>query len=217
MRIMMMRGGADARPGAIYHLISRFVAKAWFVESNVERTAYLSALGFELAYTDWRCFSYAVMSSHIHLGVVAGQQPMKDWLAPAHEAFAKWINARLERPGAVFVRGPVLIEFRPEGVGHLINYIHCNPVRARVVQHPSESDWTSHRAYLGKSQRPPWLDVDLGLGLTGFQDGRQLGAWMDQIRVEREQLDTFRVMPRVPRGRPANSNKVPAEKKKLAG
>ena len=201
-RELVMRGGAEAQPGVIYHLISQFVARTWFVESAVERRAYLSALSFELALTDWRCFSFAVMSSHIHLGVVAGDAPLKDWLGPAHEAFARWINQRLERVGAVFVRGPEVVAFQPEGVGELINYIHCNPVRAGVVTHPSDSDWTSHRAYLGQAQRPPWLDVERGLALAGFEDGSALDRWMTTKRTTREELEKYRVTPRARRGRP---------------
>ena len=100
----MTRGGGNVKPGAIYHLISRFVAKEWFIESSVERRAYLSMLGAAIGPTDWRCFAFAVMSSHIHLGLVAGTTPLAEWLRPMHTGFAKWTNRRRDRIGAVFAR-----------------------------------------------------------------------------------------------------------------
>lgn len=201
----MTRGGASARPGTIYHLISRFVAKEWFIESSAERTTYLLLLGSALERTDWRCFSYAVMSSHIHLGLIAGERPLAEWLRPLHTDFAKWINVRRERVGAVFVRGPELVAFEPSGAAALINYIHCNPVRAGLVADPADSDWSSHQAYVGRVCRPPWLDVDAGLELAGFEDGRALAAWMSEVRVQREGLERFRVAPPRRRGRPPHN------------
>ncbi len=103
----MARGGGSTKAGVIYHIISRFVAKEWFIESAIERRTYLGLLGTAIAATDWTCFSYAVMSSHIHLGLVAGNDTMASWMRPMHTAFANWLNLRRERIGAVFVKGPV--------------------------------------------------------------------------------------------------------------
>src|SRR5213592_4474061 len=91
-----MRGGGKARRGVVYHHISRFVGKEWFVESSVERNTYVTLLSFAMRGTDWRCFAYAVMSSHIHLGLVAGAKKMKEWLGPMHTAFAQYLNDRRE-------------------------------------------------------------------------------------------------------------------------
>jgi hypothetical protein len=173
----MARGGASIRAGTIQHTIPRFVAKEWFIESALERSVYLSLLSGALENTDWRCFSYAVMSSHIHLGLIAGHDTLASWLRPMHTRFAHWMNEQRERIGAVFVRGPNVIEVQPDGVSRLINYIHNNPVRAGVVAHPEMSNWTSHRAYAGLSHRPAWLDIESGLEHSRFEDASALTNW----------------------------------------
>ncbi len=173
----MARGGSHIEVGTIYHLISRFVAKEWFFESAVERRMYLSLLGVAIAATDWRLFSYALMSSHIHLGVVSGTTPLRDWLQPMHTIFANWLNQRRERIGAVFVRGPNVITFPQEGAAALIRYIHCNPVRAAIVNQPGASDWTSHRAYEGVAFAQSWLDIGCGVSLAGFSTAADLAKW----------------------------------------
>jgi hypothetical protein len=191
-------------------VISRFVAKEWFIESSIERRTYLSLLASALAASDWRCFSFAVMSNHVHLGLIAGADSLRGWLRPMHTNFAQWINARRERIGAVFVRGPNVFAVHDGGVGRLINYLHCNPVRAGVTEHPSQSDWTSHRYYL-TGRHPAWLDVRCGLELGGFASGDDLDRWIEATSVNRSDIDEVLVSPAAPRGRPPRRLAVAAE------
>jgi hypothetical protein len=192
----------------VYHLISRFTAKEWFIQSAVERAAYLILLGRSIAWTDWRCFSFALMSSHVHLGVLAGSIPLADWLRPMHTAFAEWINERRERIGGVFVRGPKLIQFQRAGTAQLINYIHHNPVRAGVVSNPLHSNWTSHPAYAGIARRPSWLSIECGVALTGFDSAATLATWIESTTTSRSELEAVRAVPYVGRGRPAKDKSL---------
>lgn len=199
----MARGGSHIQPASVYHLISRFVAKEWFIESAVERRMYLSLLGIAIAATDWRLFSYGIMSSHIHLGALAGTVPLRDWLRPMHTKFANWLNERRGRIGAVFVRGPNVLDVRHEDVAATIAYIHANPVRAGVVLSSSDSDWTSHRAYEGTAYCQTWLDVGAGVALAGFESSVQLARWCGTTQHQ-EAMATL--AQRAGRGRPRVSN-----------
>jgi hypothetical protein len=163
--------------GRVYHLISRFVDREWFISSDVERTTYLGLLSHALSECDWRCLAYAVMSNHIHLCFVAGQQRLASWIRRVHSPFADWMNRTHERIGSIFVRGPKDIEVPPERVRDVIAYIHNNPVRAGVVGAAADSSWTSHRSYLGLEAAPRWLHVQAGLALGGFAAGAALDAW----------------------------------------
>lgn len=163
--------------GRVYHLISRFVDREWFISSDIERTTYLGLLSHALSDTDWCCLAYAVMSNHIHMCVVAGEQRLDTWIRRVHSPFADWMNRTHERIGSMFVRGPKDIEVPPERVRDVIAYIHNNPVRAGVVGAAADSSWTSHRAYLGLETKPRWLHVQAGLELGGFDSGIALDAW----------------------------------------
>jgi len=163
--------------GRVYHLISRFVDREWFISSDIERTTYLGLLSHALSDSDWRCLAYAVMSNHIHLCVVAGEPRLDTWIRRVHSPFADWMNRMHERIGSVFVRGPKDIEVPPERVRDVLAYIHNNPVRAGVVGAAADSSWTSHRAYLGLEMKPRWLHVQVGLELGGFDGGAALDAW----------------------------------------
>ena len=158
-------------PGVVYHLISRFVAREFFITCELDRRAYVELLGRALSRTAWRCLGYAVMSNHIHLAVVAGADPLAAWLRLVHSPFADAVNRTRQRIGAIFVRGPKAILVPDSGAARLIGYIHNNPVRAGVSAHPRDSVWTSHRAYVGLDTAPAWLDVEEGLRRAQVQRG----------------------------------------------
>ncbi len=164
--------------GSVYHLISRFVDREWFIESDEERATYLRILAEYVRHSDWRCLAYAVMSNHIHLAMVAGATSLASWVRPAHSTFAEWMNKRRNRIGSVFTRGPKDFMIPSDYVGKTIAYIHNNPVRAGVVQRARESDWTSHRAYLGVAV-PTWLHIDEGMALSGFSDAEAFDSWVN--------------------------------------
>jgi hypothetical protein len=180
----MPRTPRRIEPGAVYHLISRFVDREWFITSDLERRQYLTLLGKAVIKSDWRCISFAVMSNHIHLGTVAGTQPLDSWIRRIHAPFADWMNRTHGRIGVMFVRGPKALPVAPEGVGSLIAYIHNNPVRAGVASAPTETDWTSHRYYAGLASPPAWLDVRDGLARAGFADRNLFDRWVSDPERE---------------------------------
>ena len=49
----------------------------------------------------------------------------------------------------------------------LVSYLHLNPVRANLVREPQEDCRTSHEAYIGHTDRPPWMSFDHVLSLFG--------------------------------------------------
>jgi REP element-mobilizing transposase RayT len=174
----MPREPRNIQPGSVYHLISRFVDREWFIQKQEERDLYLRLLGRAAEHTQWRLLSYAVMSNHIHLGAIAGADPLHAWIRRVHAPFADSMNRAYDRIGVMFVRGPKAYLVEPSDVGNLIAYIHNNPVRAGVVQRAEQSTWTSHAAFIGQAPRPRWLHVDETLACVGITDRRAFNDWV---------------------------------------
>jgi hypothetical protein len=149
-------------PGSLHHIIVRFIDREFLITDDVTRRQYLTMLGRAMADSDWRCVAYALMSNHIHLGMVAGHTRAERWMRRVHPPFVAWVNRRLDRIGPLFAGSPAIWAVHPDRELRLVGYIHNNPVRAGVVAHARDSTWTSHRAYLGGS-RAAWLRVDEGL------------------------------------------------------
>ncbi len=176
-------------PGELVHVISRFVDRVHVLALPGAREEYARRLAHALAESDWRAVSYALMSSHVHLGLVVGSTPFEQLMVRAHAPFAQWVNRRRSGLGPILADRPKSLSLDPPYAGRLIAYHHNNPVRAGVVRSASDSTWTSHRAYLGEAPRPPWLDVRLGLALMRLPstpDGRcAMGRYVDDRRDDR--------------------------------
>jgi hypothetical protein len=184
---LMPRAPRKNAPGVVYHLISRFVDREWFITTQRERRFYLELLGRALARSDWRCLAFAVMSNHIHLAAVAGTMRLASWIRRVHSPFVNWMNRVHDRIGTMFVRGPKDYPVAPDAVGRLIAYIHNNPVRAGVVSVASASTWTSHRAYIGRGRALPWLHIGHGFAAS---DPREFDRWVnDPMRRQRDEAE----------------------------
>lgn len=160
-------------PAVVHHVISRFVNGEFLVANDSMRHEYLRRIGHALGRSSWQLLAYAVMSSHTHLALWAGEEPLAAWIQGAHSGFAGWLQrsgrgAGARARGPVFADRPTTVLLEPERTAYLIAYLHNNPVRAGVAPTAEESMWTSHQAYLGVAAPPPFVHVDRGLELCGF-------------------------------------------------
>jgi len=174
-----MRPPREIHPGIVYHLIARCVNRDWLIRDDEDRETYLRLLGHAMSKSDWSCLAYAIMSSHIHLAMLAGQQALSAWLGYLHSPFVGVMNKKYSRLGPFFARGPRDYAILPQNEGKLIAYVHRNPVRARVVRRAADSTWTSHRAYAGLVVPPKWLHVDQGRARSGLVNPTDFDAWVD--------------------------------------
>jgi hypothetical protein len=154
-------------PLSLQHCISRIVDRKDRIHDRA-RKDYLSFVGHALRRSDWIVLGYAIMSNHVHWAMLAGEAPLDVFFHSLHGRFARGLNRDEHRLGPVFAARPRNLVVAEEGAGHLIAYIHNNPVRAGVVPDASLSDWTSQNAYLGTVAPPPWLHVERGLEVAGY-------------------------------------------------
>lgn len=185
----MPRVARKHAPGVVTHVITRFV-DGRFVMDDVPgaRAQYISRLDRALVGSDWRLLWYCLMGSHVHLGMLSGEQDLQHWIRGLNSGFASWANAQRRKLG-IPARGPVIAE-RPTSVmvpteraGYLAAYIHNNPRRARVVSRAVDCTWSSHRVYALGEPGSPSLDFEAGLALCGFGtsafDRSLFDQWVD--------------------------------------
>jgi hypothetical protein len=153
----------------VTHVIARFVDGIALMDNvSGAREQYLARLDRVLPESDWTLCWYCLMGTHVHLGMLAGEDPLQSWIGRVHSGWAGWLNRSGRRSG-LRTRGPVVAE-RPrtllvpdDRAQYLGAYIHNNPVRAGVVGSAEASSWSSHRAYIGLEPGPAVLDVARGL------------------------------------------------------
>lgn len=157
----MVRFARIHAPGALVHMISRFQEQQPFLDVDGGRDRYLDLIGRVVETVDTRVLAYALMSTHVHLVLQLGADPVGRFSRAVNSGWASWLNRRLHRIGVVFADRPQSIICDTETYAlQLVRYVHNNPVRAGLVDNACLSHWTSHRAYLGLDSAPPWLAVE---------------------------------------------------------
>ena len=124
-------------PGAIYHVMSRANGKGNIFETDVDRQDFVKTLAEACAKTGFEVHAYCLMRNHFHLVVetpngnlVAGMR----WLL---SAYTLRFNPRHQRFGHVFSGRYKALVVDGSGTGYLrtvCDYVHLNPVRARLLQ-----------------------------------------------------------------------------------
>jgi hypothetical protein len=162
-----------APEGTLQHVVSRFVSREFRLHGREERDEWLARASEVLSRTDWRLLGFALMSSHVHLALLAGAAPPCELFKALNCGFAGWLNRRQSRTGPVFEGRYFNVTIPPARTGPLLAYLHNNPVRAGCSPTAAASEWTSHRMYLGLAPPVDGLDVGLGLELAGFSDSAE--------------------------------------------
>jgi REP element-mobilizing transposase RayT len=164
-------------PFGIYHIISRILRGEHLISGAEERLHYLRLLGQVSKSTDAQVLAWCLMSSHIHLVIRAGREPLSRLMKPVNSGFGVWLAKRIGKRGPVFAdRYKSILVDEEAYLFQLVRYVHNNPVRAGVVAEPADSVWTSHREYLGRESCPSWLKMGYVLGMfsSDADEARQL-------------------------------------------
>jgi putative transposase len=123
--------------GATYHIISRGNHRKDLFTVGESGEAFELALFETVKRCGWELYAYVIMSNHYHLALrtpepnlVAGMQ----WL---QSTFATRFNCFTGERGQVFEGRykSILVKENPS-LGGLVDYIHLNPVRARMSRLP---------------------------------------------------------------------------------
>lgn len=121
----------------------------WLLKSGWAKKLYYDLLlKFKEEYRI-QIYSYNLMDSHPHLtGRGESQVEISNFMKRVNGIFARAYNRQVKRRGQV-----IMDRFRSsliESDEHLLtvmSYIDLNPVRAKMVPHPSEYHWTSYPYY----------------------------------------------------------------------
>jgi REP element-mobilizing transposase RayT len=187
-------------PGAIYHLINRGDRRENIFRDDADREKFLETLGETCAKTDWQVHAYCLMRNHFHLVVETPQPNLVAGMKWFLGTYTSRFNRRHKLSGHVFSGRYKSLLVGGQG-GYLrtvCEYVHLNPVRARLVG-PEESlcsyRWSSYPHYLQPpSRRTGWLRVDRLFGELGIpQDSaagrRQLGLRMEERRAQEQEAE----------------------------
>lgn len=161
--------------GARYHIMSRGDRREPIFIDDQDRHQFLRTLGQTCQKTGWQVHAYCLMRNHFHLVIETPQPNLAVGMKWLIGTYTQRFNLRHRHWGHLFGGRykAQLIDERSSGyLRAACDYVHLNPVRARIVRRDKRLDsfpWSSYPAYRRRNLRPEWLRVDRLLGEHGLQ------------------------------------------------
>ena len=190
----MARGKRHHFPGMCYHVMLRGNEKRDIFFDDADRRIMLFLLQEGVERHGHRIHSYCFMRNHIHLLIQVGEISTSKIIHHLASGYSQKINRKYERVGHLFQGRykAILIEEERYFI-RLVRYIHLNPVRANIVNQPSEYFWSSHNSYM-EQNKIGWLTIDYALSKFGQTREKALESYSSYVsEVESsEELDELR-------------------------
>lgn len=136
-------------PGT-YHVMSRGNRRQRIYLDRLDHRRFFDILEEVVRRHDWLLYAYCLMPNHFHLLVETRTPTLALGMHRLNGTYAQWFNWRHAVDGHLFGdryrRQPIETDL------HLLEtarYIVLNPVRAKLVAHPGQWEWSSYRATIG--------------------------------------------------------------------
>jgi len=159
-------------PGAIYHVISRGNYRKDLFKVGESGKAFEKALYEACERCSWRLHAYVIMSNHYHLAVETPDGNLVEGLKWLQGTFAVRFNRFTGERGHVFQgRYKALLVEAGRSLLGLVNYIHLNPVRAKIctIEQLKGYELSSYKHY-SRRKFSEFLDRKTFLSLSGLPD-----------------------------------------------
>jgi putative transposase len=165
--------------GGFYHLMARGNRRNPIYLDDDDRRFFLKTLAQTCEKTGWRVHAWVLMSNHYHLFVETPEPNLVDGMKWLQNTYTRRFNVRHGFWGRLF--GDRYKSILVEGAGFyyetLMDYIHLNPARAKLVSGQDAKGvmgypWCSVAGgyALAPGKRAPWLAAADGLAAFGFKD-----------------------------------------------
>lgn len=189
-------------PGAIYHVINRGNYRRDVFESVGAAQAFEKALMEACAEAGWRLHAFVIMRNHYHLAVETPKANLVEGMHWLQSTFSTRFNRMRKESGHLFQgRYQALLVQDMTALAKVVDYIHLNPARAKIVPAERLADfrWSSLLRFLRGPRTPElccldWLEQqglgDTPKGLQAYADRlcALAGDEAEQKRLGLEQL-----------------------------
>jgi len=146
--------------GGVYHVYNRISSGEPILANPNEAIEFIEIIRDVKKRDDWAIFAWSVMSNHFHIVIRTSSVPLWRGMHGIQNRFSRGFNRRHGRTGGLW-QGRYKAKFVEDQsyLDRLVLYVHLNPVRAGLVEEPTEYPFAGHRE-VKKKIRTPLVDVD---------------------------------------------------------
>ncbi|WP_038172819.1 REP-associated tyrosine transposase [Vibrio pacinii] len=156
--------------GALYHVTSRGNARQPIYLDEQDFALFIEVLDQVCERFNWVIHSYCLMTNHYHLLVETPDGNLSKGMRQLNGVYTQKFNRKHQRVGHLYQgRYKAILVDKNSYLLEVGRYIVLNPVRAHMVDCPSEYEWSSWPFLMGSKEAPTWLSVEQTLLLFGKQ------------------------------------------------
>jgi REP element-mobilizing transposase RayT len=146
---------------AVYHITARGNRKENIYYGDDDRGAFLERIDETCRKYSIICYAYCLMDNHYHLFVKTPLANVSDGMHYLNASYTNWFKAKHEITGAIFQgRYKSMLVDEDNYAIQLSAYIHANPLRAGIVHHPGDYEWSSYANYMGRRKSFSGLNTE---------------------------------------------------------
>jgi len=151
-------------PGAVYHIMCRGNHRQDIFREKEDWQVYLYLLRNTRDKFPFTLHTYCLMTNHVHLQIETLDVEIGKIMKRLNMLYAVYFNQKYNFVGHLF-QGRYRAELIQNDAHclEISRYIHLNPVRASIVEHPIDYPWSSYRNYLG-TRNSSLVTIDKILG-----------------------------------------------------
>jgi len=182
-------------PGAFYHVTARGNEKRDVFCNDKDHHKFLSYLGSAHDRYGAVIHVYCLMNNHYHLLLETPLGNLSQIMHHINSSYTAYFNASHRRSGHLFQgRFKAILVEKDEYAQELSRYIHLNPVKAGLTDHPAAYHWSSYASYVDRTEKPEWLEVNLVLGYFArrMSDATRLYRKFVESMIDREYTSPLR-------------------------
>ena len=169
--------------GGLCHVTSRGDRREDIYRDDADRLAWLAILAETCERYNWRIHAWCQMSNHYHLIVETVEGNLSAGMRQLNGVYTQDTNRRHRLSGHVFQgRFKAILVERDSYLLELSRYVVLNPVRAAMVKHARQWQWSSYHAMIGVEPPPSWLQTDWLLSQFGHQRSRQVERYVEFVQ-----------------------------------
>lgn len=155
----MPRSNRNNMANGLHHVTQRGLQRAKIVLNDDDRRHWWRLFDRVALRYQWRVFAVVLLDNHFHIYLRTPVPNLSEGMRDLNGGYSSAFNQRHEREGPLFQGRfkSILIE-NDSHSWEVSRYVHLNPYRAGIVEHPLQYRWSTYRFYLDGSHAPAWLD-----------------------------------------------------------